>query len=57
MVTKFKGERGKLKNMVDMMTRENTALRERREDLLKEGGFNRTNIVRLRFRMEEAETI
>ena len=36
-VTKIKGERDELKGVVEMMTRERTALFGRRENLLREG--------------------
>ena len=40
-----------------MMTRERTALCGRRDDLSKEGEWNRAKIAGLIFRLEEAETI
>ena len=56
-ITKVEGERDNIKGLVEMTTRERTALRGRKDNLSREGGGNRADIAGLRFCLEEAETI
>ena len=56
MVTKVEGERDGLKGLVEMMTRERTEIRGRRENISREGEGNMDKIAGSRLRLEEAET-
>ena len=55
-VMKVKGDKDKIKGLVEMMTREMMVLFRRWDNLWREGGRKRAEIAGLRFLLEEAET-